>query len=1003
MEITFLGGADGIGASCAVVTIGSTRIAVDCGIRMSGEDRLPDLGLLTSPEYRDIQALVITHAHTDHTGALPVFHQHFPAVPIYMTAPTRALVEVLLRDSLRIMQMNSESEGEIPLYSPPLVDAALERIVPVAMGTPVEIGGAAVTWFPAGHILGAASVGIEAGEGGKTERVLFSGDISAEGQITVPGMLAPRAFRPDVLVMESTYGNRLHSPRELEERRLLEMVSGVIERGGKLLIPAFAVGRAQELALILLREFRRNRVDRFPVYLDGMVRSVCGVYSSFAAHQGPYPRKLAERFGNPFLNVVDEIQAVGKPDDRERILAGPPCAVIASSGMLSGGASVFYAGRLAAEPRNGIAITGYQDEESPGRRLLDLAERTDRDLVLDGRTVPVRCSFSKYSLSAHADANEIAGLIERIRPREVVLVHGDGQARPALAELLWRRSSGNCVLHLPRTGETFRTGHSKGIVRRRAPAGSGIGNEGPLDGQSLAAMAARLRERGDDRKAVSAIDLLQLWFGPAGWDEDAYATLSDLLAHSEYFQRHPQRPHFYRVTRSDALFRDRAGAPETMDPNALAARVDATLGPETGLYRKGWDQDRHVLRLYFEFPDVALSQYRDRIDKVVEGTGWTVAVNDRPHQGRLVEEAVAVLPAASPPIKTPSVRLEKREVRVLPAAGLDEAAAASAAERFRRRTGFKLVFDGVPAAKAAAFVRNRFEPEGASPEVPREPLRFEMAVQLIEAAFEKAPAGERPIRFKRVTDAGVKAIEMKFVSGALARRHGDLLHSLARDTGWRLRIHRGVQQQILADIAREVLPPEIGLLRAPSLHNERETATLKLDRDLDGGAAEAAREAFRERTGWDLDLETPVGPVGRAAGAAMEINAAYQALQNIFAEAPDIWRPYKMSRKSEGGAVFIELSFITPEVAGLQRDRVEQASKRVGYELRIRPEANQVALLGLVARIVPHPWGLRKQAFHKVEKTVRIRCFSPPAPGSDAFKAVQTSFREATGYGLELG
>ena len=277
MNITFLGGGDEIGASSAIVEIGGARVLVDCGIRMSGDHRLPDLAALKGEHYRHLDAVLLTHAHMDHSGALPVLHQHFPHVPVYATAATRGLVEVLLRDSLNIMRVKAESENELPLYSANAVQSLLESLNPVPLGSPLSIGntGVTATWFPAGHILGAASIGIEGVEQGRTIRVLFSGDIAVGDQLTVPGMLAPKGFRPDVLIIESTYGDRLHSPRELEEQRLLELVSGVIERKGKLLIPAFAVGRAQEVLLMLLKQFRAKRLASFPVYVDGMVRSVC--------------------------------------------------------------------------------------------------------------------------------------------------------------------------------------------------------------------------------------------------------------------------------------------------------------------------------------------------------------------------------------------------------------------------------------------------------------------------------------------------------------------------------------------------------------------------------------------------------------------------------------------------------------------------------------------------------------------------------------------------------
>ena len=536
MNITFLGGGNEIGASSAIVEIGSARVLVDCGMRMSGEHRLPDLAAIQQAHGGQLDAVLLTHAHMDHSGALPVLHQHFPSVPIYATAPTRGLVEVLLRNSINIMRARAESESELPLYSPAAVESLLEKMIPAPVGSAIEIGGAGLTatWFPAGHILGAASIGIEGTEQGRSMRVLFSGDIAVADQLTVPGMLPPAGFRPDVLVIESTYGDRMHSPRDLEEQRLIEMVAGVIEGRGKLLIPAFAIGRAQEVILMLLKQFRAKRLASFPVWIDGMVKTVCGVYSQYPAHQTPYARRLIEKHGNPFFNIVDEIRPVGSPAEREKVIAGDPCVIIASSGMLTGGASAFYAQRLVEDERNGIAITGYQDEESPGRQLLELAAAETREITVAGRTLDVRCSVSKYALSAHADCNEIAGLIEAINPREVVLVHGEGESREALRDLLRRQGTRYRPIHLPRTGDTLQFGAIRRAgAEKPAAATPAMGGGEPLTAAALQSLAAALRERGEEGKLYGEAELLDRWYGAHGWDEEQYVELIRLLDESD--------------------------------------------------------------------------------------------------------------------------------------------------------------------------------------------------------------------------------------------------------------------------------------------------------------------------------------------------------------------------------------------------------------------------------------------------------------------------------------
>lgn len=816
MNITFLGGGSEIGASSAMVELGAARLLVDCGLRMTGDARLPDFGLLTTGQFSDIAGMILTHAHLDHSGALPVFHQHFPQVPIYATAPTCALVEVLLRDSLNIARSKLESDGELPLYPPTAVESLLQHLTPVPFGSPTPIGhsGATVTWFPAGHILGAASVGIEGVEQGRTVRVLFSGDIAVADQLTVPGMLATPGFQPDVLVIESTYGNRLHSPRHLEEQRLLEMITDTIAAQGKLLIPAFAIGRAQEVTLILLREMRNKRLPRFPVYLDGMVKTVCGVYSNFPAHQTPYSRRLIERHGNPFFNVIDEVQPVTSPKEREGILQGPPACIIASSGMLTGGASVTYAQGLVSEERNGIALTGYQDEESPGRRLLELADGATETVMLGGRAVPVRCRVSKYALSAHADANELARLIDALNPREVVLVHGDSEARPALADLLYRTATRHRPVHLPRTGDTIRVGPTRKItssaVRTPTP---GIGGDTPLTRATLPQLAAHVRAL-SRKQTYSVAELLDLWRGVNAWDDTHYADLVRLLDTPGLdFRRLPSRPHLYQATaQADHNQPAVPAQPAFAEPNILLTRVDALLGPETGLYKRGYHLATHELRLFFNFPHVARARYKDQIAQVVADTGWSVAINDTPQQERLFAAALACLPPGVNVVKGPALHADRHAVSLMLETELTEPVWRAATAKFPEETGYvlTLTWPGSTAPSPAPASLST-----AAPTTPR--VEINTAYWLIEQAFSDRPETERPYRKSLKTEPDGTYIELAFLTPEVGARQDELLHSVAASIGYPLRIKPEPNQIALIALVRQFIPSTWQIAKPPGV------------------------------------------------------------------------------------------------------------------------------------------------------------------------------------------
>ena len=283
MKIAFLGGADEVGASSTLIEIGGKRILVDAGIRPSPKvrwglagDQLPNLSQIDS--LGSLDAILITHAHTDHTGALELVTGRFPDTPVYATPPTIALTRVLHQDSRRIMQTRLDEEGELPLFDDVAVQHLMSAFVQVPFNDRLSLGeGLIATFFPAGHIAGAAMLGLESSEG----RILITGDLSVSPQRTVDGVRPP-AFHPDVLIIESTYGGRLHANRAVQERKLVETVARVTADGGKVLIPAFALGRAQEILLILGEFQRRGILPAVPVWADGMVRAICQVYSAFA-------------------------------------------------------------------------------------------------------------------------------------------------------------------------------------------------------------------------------------------------------------------------------------------------------------------------------------------------------------------------------------------------------------------------------------------------------------------------------------------------------------------------------------------------------------------------------------------------------------------------------------------------------------------------------------------------------------------------------------------------
>lgn len=540
MEITFLGGADEVGASSILIEIAGRRVLIDAGIRPTPKarwglagDQLPDLSYIERSGGLD--AILVTHAHTDHTGALELVSERYPAAPVYATPMTIELTRVLHQDARRIMATRLEEEGELPLFDEVATDRLMAAFAPVALNQPLTLApGLTATWFHAGHIAGAAMIGLAAAEG----RVLISGDISISPQRTVDGARPPR-FGADVLILESTYGGRLHANRHVEEQRLVETVAAITAAGGKVLIPAFALGRAQEILLTLGEYQRQGELAGVPVWADGMVRAVCEAYRR---HPEALPLALQEQ-GAAFFGAM--IQPVTSAAQRNALIWEPgPAVIVSSSGMLAGGPSVAYARALAGRPENAILLTGYQDEESPGRRLQEMAQRGSGTLRLGKDKVDVQCKLATYSLSAHADAGQLVSFVETLDPAQVFLVHGDAAARASLEEAL--RLRGRRV-RLPRAGQSFGFRFTPVTQPENAP---GIGGGRRLDLRRLWETLIRTAPDADDAGAIFTRDALaQLWWGsqPAPSERQLAELTAALAADHCYFVADPTRADSFRL------------------------------------------------------------------------------------------------------------------------------------------------------------------------------------------------------------------------------------------------------------------------------------------------------------------------------------------------------------------------------------------------------------------------------------------------------------------------
>ncbi|MGV9725036.1 MBL fold metallo-hydrolase [Nocardia beijingensis] len=432
IALTPLGGGTDIGGSCMLVSVGDVRILIDAGMRP--KKRIDQAG----PEHIDValagslDAIVITHAHNDHAGYVPALTAEYPHVPVICTPETAAILPTMWNDSVRVFERSRGAyvENDEPLAEPPYgqvqVVAAQHRIREIQCGRVVEVAdGVTITLFPAGHILGAAGVVVSAGP----NRITVTGDVSDLAQMSVPGLVVPDAARgSDLLVIESTYCGQHSSNRDAEVEKFVRMVAETVgesaANGGRVLVPAFALGRAQEVALTL-----RNRLPDVPVLIDGMAKDIAKIYEEQTAG--------AVR---PLKIYGDQVSAVRAGERQQLLRTFRRGVIVTTSGMLTAGPAVTWARSILPDPDAALLIAGYQDEDSPGAELLELAEaKRQAKFVLDRDELMVNARVAKFGLSAHADRRGLSSIITDIGARDVMLVHGLASKQRDFADNLTRR------------------------------------------------------------------------------------------------------------------------------------------------------------------------------------------------------------------------------------------------------------------------------------------------------------------------------------------------------------------------------------------------------------------------------------------------------------------------------------------------------------------------------------------------------------------------------------
>jgi len=408
MKLRFLGGAREVGRSAILV---NDRLLLDYGTKTATPPQFP-------VERPDPEAVVASHGHLDHVGSIPALLSGDRRPPIHWTPPTRELALTLARDTLKLRGGS---------YDCPFTETEVKRVTQVSephgYGESFEAAGHEVTFFDAGHIPGSAHVLVDDGD----TRLLYTGDFHTADQKLVSGSTA----RPDadVVLCESTYSDVTHEPRAEIESQFVDRVERTLWEGGTVVVPAFAIGRTQELLLVCAA----NGID---CYVDGMGQDVTRML-------GRHPEFV--RDADALARATSNARFVtGRDGQRERI-ADQNTVIVTTSGMLSGGPAMTYVPAIRANPTNTVALTGYQVEGTPGRELLETGRAE-----IDGRVMPVSAAVEWFDFSAHADREGLRDLLSHYRDSRVLINHGD-RCVDFAADL----EADGCDADAPEIGETI--------------------------------------------------------------------------------------------------------------------------------------------------------------------------------------------------------------------------------------------------------------------------------------------------------------------------------------------------------------------------------------------------------------------------------------------------------------------------------------------------------------------------------------------------------------------
>ncbi|MFX1257125.1 MAG: beta-CASP ribonuclease aCPSF1 [Promethearchaeota archaeon] len=438
IRLTSLGGFREVGRSCILMQTRDSNVLLDCGLNVGNpNDRFPSFEI---PEFstRDLDAVIVSHAHLDHCGMVPFLFKYGYRGPVYTTLPTRNLSTMLQLDYVQIC----EKEGISAPYSKRDVKTTVLHTIPLSWGKVTDIApDIKLTLHNSGHILGSSMVHLHFGKGGYN--FVYTGDFKFQ-KTRLLEKAAVKFPRVESLLIEATYGgpqDRIPS-RNDSEKELKQILNSTIKKGGKVLIPVLAVGRAQELIIVLEEFISKGIIEKVPIFLDGLISEATAIHTANPDFLSSDLReKILHQGKNPFLS--DFFTAVTSYEERLDIIKGGPCIIMATSGMLIGGPSVQYLKGLASDNKNSLVFVSYQVSGTLGNRI-QRGFKEFQYVDSKGRTQLVKLNLKTFTLegfSGHSSRSQISQFLRRIQPRPKVIItnHGESQKCLSLSQMIHKK------------------------------------------------------------------------------------------------------------------------------------------------------------------------------------------------------------------------------------------------------------------------------------------------------------------------------------------------------------------------------------------------------------------------------------------------------------------------------------------------------------------------------------------------------------------------------------